>query len=197
MLVNYTNRKGLTYTLYRGQTKTGKPRYYFGRPVQGQGETVTELPPGFTISESVNGVVSLVKDRPSPIQPEEVAAIETAVQQHPEARQYRVAVKHDRIEIYEQVGPDYDTLLRDLHTLGLSILGIAERLQAVTERNTLYTPVLRFILLDPMQRQFSAQRMCYRGSVDGWLKLGQTGSMTKLARAFIPTLGTDQFYELF
>lgn len=60
MSVNYTNRKGQTYTLYRGQTKTGKPRYYFGRMGQSQGEPVTDLPPGFTISESVNGVVSLI-----------------------------------------------------------------------------------------------------------------------------------------
>src|SRR5213080_4213299 len=111
MPVSYTNRKGVTYILYRGQTRTGKPRYYFGRPGQGQGEPVTELPPGFTISESVNGVVSLVKDRPSLIQPEEAAAIEEAVRQHPEARRYRVAVKQDQIEIYEQVGPDYDALL--------------------------------------------------------------------------------------
>jgi len=65
MPVSYTNRKGVTYTLYRGQTKTDKPRYYFGRPDQGQSEPVTELPPGFTISESVNGVVSLVKDHPT------------------------------------------------------------------------------------------------------------------------------------
>ena len=111
MPVRYTNRKGVTYMLYRGQTKTGKPRYYFGRPGQNQGEPVTQLSPGFTISESVNGVVSLVKDRPSLIQPEEVAALESAVQQHPEARRYRVAVKHDRVEIYERVGPDYDALL--------------------------------------------------------------------------------------
>ena len=81
MPVTYTNRKGLTYMLYRGQTKTGKPRYYFGRAGQGQGEPVAELPPGFTISESVNGVVSLVKDRPSLILPEEVAAIEAAIKQ--------------------------------------------------------------------------------------------------------------------
>src|SRR2546428_13992554 len=73
MPVSYTNRKGVTYTLYQGQTKTGKPRYYFGRAGQGQDEPVMELPPGFKISESVNGVVSLVKERPSLIQPEEVA----------------------------------------------------------------------------------------------------------------------------
>src|SRR5713101_465280 len=140
MPISYTNRKGLTYTLYRGQTKTGKPRYYFGRAGQGQGEPVTEIPPGFSISESVNGVVSLVKDRPSLIQPEEVAAIEEAVQQHPEARRYRVAVKHERIEIYEQVGPDYEALLGDLHMVGLASPGLAERLQAFEEHYARYAP---------------------------------------------------------
>lgn len=196
MPVSYTNRKGLTYTLYRGQTKTGKPRYYFSRPGQGQGEPVTDLPPGFTISESINGVVSLVKDRPALIQPEEVAAIETALQQHPDARQYRVAVKHDRIEIYEQIGPDYEALLGELQTSGLASPGLAERLQAEKERYARYTPLLRFTLLDPTRRRFGAQRMCYLGSVDGWLKLGQTGPVATLARALIPTLGTDQFFEL-
>jgi hypothetical protein len=113
MPVSYTNRKGVTYTLYRGQTRTGKPRYYFARPGQSQGDPVTELPPGYTISESVNGVVSLAKDRPALIQPEEVAAVEAAVQQHPQARRYRVAVKGNRIEVYEQVGPDYNALVSE------------------------------------------------------------------------------------
>jgi hypothetical protein len=196
MSISYTNRKGVTYTLYRGQTKTGKPRYYFGRTGQSQDESVTELPAGFTISESVNGVVSLVKDRPSLILPEEVATIEAAVQQHPQARRYRVAVKHDRIEVYEQASPDYDALFSELQMAGLSSPGLAEGLQAQEERYARYTPELRFILLDPRQRRFGAQRMCYRGSIDGWLELAQTGPVAKLARALIPTLGTDQFYEL-
>ena len=196
MPISYTNRKGLTYTLYRGQTKTGKPRYYFGRAGQGQGEAVTEIPPGFSISESVNSVVSLVKDRPSLIQPEEVAAIEAAVQQHPEARRYRVAVKGNRIEVYEQVGPDYNALVSELHLPGLSRPGLAEQLQALEERHAHYTPVLRFTLLDPKQRRFGTERMCYLGSIDGWLELGQTGPVATLARALIPTLGTEQFYEL-
>src|SRR5437867_1095653 len=147
MPVSYTNRKGVTYTLYRGQSKTGKPRYYFDRAGQGQGEAVMELPPNFTISESVNGVVSLVKERPSLIQPEEVATIEAEIQQHPQARRYRVVDKHDRIEIYEPVGPDYEVLLKELHIPGLSSPGLAERLQAHEERYARYTPVLRFILL--------------------------------------------------
>jgi hypothetical protein len=197
MPISYTNRKGVTYTLYCGQTKTGKPRYYFGRPGQGQGEPVTELPPGFTICESVNGVVSLVKDRPALILSEEVAAVEAAVQQHPEARRYRVAVKGNRIEVYEQIGPDYNAVVSELHIPGLSRPGLAEELRALEERHAQYTPVLRFTLLDPKQRRFSSERMCYLGSIDGWLELhGHTGSVAKLARALIPTLGTEQFFEL-
>jgi hypothetical protein len=194
--VSYTNRKGLTYTLYLGQTRTGKPRYYFGRPGQGQGEPVTEFPPGFTISESVNGVVSLVKDRPALIQPEEVAAVEAAVQQHPEARRYRVAVKGNRIEVYEQVGPDYNVLVSELHIPGLSRPGLAEQLRALEERHARFTPVLRFTLLDSKQRRFGSERMSSLGGIDDWLELGQTGPVAKLARALIPTLGTEQFYEL-
>jgi hypothetical protein len=155
-----------------------------------------ELPPGFTISESVNGVVSLVKERPSLIQPEEVAAIEAAVQQHPEARRYRVAVKQNRIEVYEQFGPDYNALVSELHLPGLSRPGLAEQLRALEERHAHYTPVLRFTLLDPKQRRFGVERMCYLESIDGWLELGQTGPVATLAPALIPTLGTDQFYEL-
>src|SRR5207248_5337308 len=196
MPVSYTNRKGVTYTLYRGQTRTGKPRYYFGLPAHSQGEPVMEIPPGFTISESVNGVVSLVKDRPALIQPEEVAAVEAAVQQHPEARRYRVAVKGNRIEIYEQVGPDYNALVNELHLPGLSRPGLAEELRALEEHHAHFTPVLRFILLDQARRLFGAQRMSSLGGIDDWLELGQTGPLAKLAQALIPTLGTEQFFEL-
>ncbi len=73
---------------------------------------------------------------------------------------------------------------------------LAEQLEAEEERYARYMPVLRFILLDAAQRLFGAQRMCYLGSIDGWLELGQTGSVAELARVLIPTLGTEQFYEL-
>ncbi len=196
MPVTYTNRKGLTYMLYRGQTKMGKPRYYFGRTDQGQGEPVAELPPGFTISESVNGVVSLVKDRPSLILPEEVAAVEVAIKQHPVARRYRITVKHNRIEIYEQISPNFEDLVKELGMAGRLDPDLASRLQSEEERYAHHTPVLRFTLLDPTKRRFGVKRMCYRGSIDGWLELHQTGFVRELACALIPALGTDQFYEL-
>src|SRR5258708_23803975 len=111
----------------------------------GQGEPVTELPPGFTISESINGVVSLVKDHPSLIQPEEVAAIEEAVKQHPDASQYRTAVKHNLIEIYEQVSPDYETLCSHLQATGLFPPGLAGQAQPKEEYHPHYAPVLLFL----------------------------------------------------
>ena len=197
MSITYTNRKGLTYTLYRGQTSTGKPRYYFGRADKDQDKPVMELPSGFKISESVNGVVSLVKERPSLIQPEEMAVIEEVINKHPQATRYRFVVKHDRVEIYENLIPDFDALLDALHIIGPSRLGLAEQLYATEERHAHYAPVLRFNLLDPQQRRFGAERMCYRSRVNGWLKLVQTGPLTQLTRTLIPTLGTEQFFELY
>jgi hypothetical protein len=196
MAITHTNRKGQIYTLYQGQTKTGKPRYYFARTEKIHDEPVTELPAGFTISESINGVVSLVKDRPVVILPEEVAVVEEVVRQHPKARQYRVAVKDKRIEIYEQVGPNFETLSGILQPTGRLDPGLAERMYAVEKRSAHYMPVMCFNLLDPAQRLFGVERMCYRSSVDGWLELIHTGSVATLAQRLIPTLDTDEFYEL-
>ena len=194
MPVTYTNRKGVTYTLYRGETKAGKPRYYFGRA--GGEEPVAELPAGHSISESVNGVVSLVKDRPSPLQPGEVAAVEAAVRRHPEAKRYRVVAKGRRIEIYERTGADYVDTLAELGIFGLSRAQIATRLGDLEERHARFEPVLRLTLLDREQRRFGAARMCYLGGIDDWLDLGNLGTAAELADALVPTLGTDDFFEL-
>jgi hypothetical protein len=196
MAITHTNRKGQTYTLYKGQTKTGKPRYYFARADKNQDEPVMELPAGFVISESVNGIVSLVKDRPVLIPQEEVAVVEKAIERLPGARKYRVVVKHNQIEIYERVGPNYETLIPKILP---SVQVSPERLkqiQSEMEPHAQYTPVLRFTLLDSEQRLFGAKRMCYLGDIDGWLELSKTGSVATLAEALIPILGTEEFFEL-
>jgi hypothetical protein len=196
MSITHTNRKGVTYTLYQGRTRTGKPRYHFGRD-GGEGQPVAVVPLGYTISESVNGVVSLVKDRPSPIWPEELAAVESAIGRHPAAHRYRAVAKQKLIEIYERVGPDYaETLHKAGLAMGRSRSAIAEQLQNLEERDARFEPVLRLTLLDPERRLFGAERWCYLGSIDGWLMLGRTGSATNLADGLVPTLGTDNFYDL-
>ncbi len=196
MPVTYTNRKGALYYLCQGVTKTGKPRYYFAR--EPQGIPIEQIPEGYTISESVNGVVSLVKARPAQILPDEVAAVESAVRRHPQSRNYRVGTRQNRIEVYERAGPDVDNLVPIFRELGVMGSGLTERLQARLESSAQFTPVMRFVLKDAEQRIFQAQRMCYRGSIDDFIDLhGKLGAVEELARRLVPTLGTDRFFELF
>jgi hypothetical protein len=195
MPITYTNRKGVTYYLCQGVTKTGKPRYYFAR--EPKGEPVEQIPEGFKISESVNGIVSLARDRPALIRPEEVATVEAAVGRHPKSNKYRVNVKHNRIEVYEQVGPDAGELAAALAQEGFGISALADRLRPTMERRAQFTPVLRFILADAEQRTFRVERWCYLGSIDDWIDVGPMGPVDRLARHWIPRLGTDRFFELF
>jgi hypothetical protein len=194
MPVTYTNRKGITYYLCQSVTKTGKPRYYFAR--KPKGEPVEEIPEGFTIVEGVNGLAFLKKDRPAQILPKEVAAVEAAVGRHPKSRNYRVSIKHDRIEIHEQVGPDAEDLIRVLEQQGLGMPGLDDRIRAERERYARFTPVLRFILANTERRIFRVERMHYGGR-DEWFELRPKGPVDRLARQLIPKLGTHAFFELF
>jgi hypothetical protein len=194
MPVTYTNRKGITYYLCKSVTKTGKPRYYFARQVKG--EPVEEIPRGWKIGENANGLVFLAKDRPAQILPEEVAAVEAAVERHPKSRNYRLSVKHDRIEIHEQVGPDAEDLIRVLEQQGLGRPGLDDRIRAERERSARFTPVLRFILASTERRIFRVERMHYGGRNE-WFEIRPTGPVDRLARQLVPTLGTKAFFVLF
>lgn len=195
MPVTYTSRKGLTYYLCRGTTKTGKPRYYFAREIKD--EPLEEIPAGYKITESVNGIVSLVKDQPSLIRPEEIEAVEAAVQRHPKSRNYRVSVKANWIDVYERVGPDAEDLVADWPVPDLLKPGLVDRLRAEEDRHGQFAPVLRFILADAGQRIYRSQRMCYLGSIDDWIDIGPTGPVENLARELIPRLGTERFFEVY
>jgi hypothetical protein len=151
---------------------------------------------GRKISESVNGVVSSIQDRPSPLWPEEVAAVEAAVRHHPKAHNYRVGAKGDRIVAYERVGPDTHDLLTEFSRWGPFSSGQVKGLQETLDRHAHFTPVLRFILTDAEQRAFRAERWCYLGSIDDWIYIGRWGPIEQLASEIIPALGTDEFFEL-
>lgn len=194
MPVTYTSRKGLTYTLCQGTTKTGKPRYYFAREPKDQ--VLDHLPDGYAISESVNGIVSLIKDRPSQLHAGEIAAVEAQLHKHSKNRNYRLNVKSDRMEIYELVGPDPQTLIAALRRESMLSPGMVERLQAERDRYGQFTPVLRIILAEPERRIFRAERMCWLGSIDDWIDIEPHGPLEKVARALISKLGTDAFLDL-
>jgi hypothetical protein len=187
--ITHTSRKGFVYFLNRGVTKTGKPRYYFAR--EAKGEPVEQIPEGYEIDESVNGIVSLVKVRPQLILLSEIEAVQVALKQHPKKQHYRVVAKQDKIIIYEGSGAGID--LEQLQ-LGAETL---ERMQIELERYAQFTQVMRFILEDEEQRIFRAERWCYRGRIDDWIYAGASGTMDDLAPKLVPALGTDDFYELF
>lgn len=192
MAVTYTNRKGVTYTLARTTTKTGKARSVFVR--EPHGEPVEALPPGYRIAESVNGIVSLVKDIPSVIAPQEVTVLERIVRRHPQAHHYRVGVRGDELEVYERSGPDAEELAELLGEIDLRPVRL-QRLQDHLDRSARWTAVLRFRLADAEERTFWLERRCYLGSDEDWLPIGGSAPLPELAREVIPLLGTEELFE--
>jgi hypothetical protein len=184
--ITYTNRKGKTYYLGEKKTKTGKKRFVFSK--EPTGKPVIELPKGFEITESVNGVVSLSKAVPSPILPSEVDTVRNALAAHSHLSRHRVDSKKKDIIVYEPIGGDPD---RIAEALGVHVSALK-----VLEDSAQYTPVLRFRLLDEKSREFSVERMCYRGSIDGWLQLSDGGEIERLARRYVGHLGKESFFEL-
>jgi hypothetical protein len=179
-------------------TKTGKPRYYFSK--EQKDNPVNEIPEGYEITESINGIVSLSKIRPKLILEDEISKVKEAIEKHPEGRKYRVDIKSKRITIYEQVGPD----MRELASMFAKSLGLPdvitegfnERLEIEHRNYTQYTPVMRFSLSDKKKRLFGAERMCYLGSVDDWIDIKYGKTVEELADTVIPLLGTEEFFEL-
>jgi len=196
MPVTHTNRKGHTYYLCQGMMKTGKLRYYFARePKEGSPD---QIPDGYRISESVNGVVSLVKDLPQLISPQEVASVEAVLARHPKSRDYRIALKNNQIVIYERLGPDMETLSAIFGKISaLQSDKVKMRLQEQLDKIARFSPVLRFVLMDPEERRFYAERWSYLGNVEDWIDIGESGKLEELAHRLIPKLGTDDFFELF
>ena len=198
MSITYTNRKGRIYYLCQGITKTGKPRYYFAR--EPKDTILEEIPEGYEIRESVNGIVSLAKVQALLLLEEEIEIVKAALQTHPKSMHYRVDVKPKQITIYEHVGPD----LLELVTGLAANVGIEKSdgytVQRMQEEERFYgqfTPILRFLLTNVEKRTFDAQRMCFLGSIDDWINIEYNKTIAEIAPALIPTLGTDEFFELF
>ena len=199
MPITYTNRKGREYFLCRSVTKTGKPRYYFSR--EQKGELIEEIPEGYEITESVNGIVSLSKARPKLLMENEIAFVKSAIQKHPIAKKYRFGVKSKEVIVYEQVGPDLQELATEFETVlgysGLLSNDVKSRLEDEQRLHAQYTPIMKFILNDDDKRLFNAQRMCYLGSVDDWIEIAYNKAIKELVNDLIPKLGTDEFFDLF
>jgi len=192
MPIQFTNQNGVTYYLCRGTTKTGKPRYYFAR--EPKGEPVAQIPPGYRITESVNGVVSLSKDIPPLVLPAELAAVQSAVRKHPHADLYRVVVKRDRIEVYERDGPVAGDILEGFQSAGLFHSSMRGQIETLLAEDARFSPVGRFTLVDTQTRMFRLDRMGYTG-MGGWRYLFPDDRIEEQVERIIPRLGTEAFFE--
>lgn len=169
MAVTYTNRKGVTYTLYKIRTIAGKERFVLAR--EPRGEEAEELPAGFRISESPNGVVSLARDRPLLIHPEEIAAVENAIAQLPEPGAFRVAIKPEQIDIYVKEAPPVLDIYHQLLGEGLVISGRDQAMRDLEELWANFVPAIRLVLTDREQRAFRVDELVEIDSDKTWVAL--------------------------
>jgi hypothetical protein len=185
----YTNRQDVAYYLHEGKTKTGKVRYYFARSVE-EG-ALAELPAGWEVSESINGVVSVRRRREGDVRipADDLLRVQAEMRRHPHLRHHVAQVDRDAIVIYQ---PDVD--LAELREIAASAM-VPGRAEAFVEdriRRARFSPVLRFVRDDST---YVVQRMTYRGD-GGWSYPLALGALDRLMRDLVPKIGTDEFFEL-
>ncbi|MCK8601329.1 hypothetical protein [Desulfoferrobacter suflitae] len=193
MPFQYVNRKGQTYYLHRGTTKTGKPKYYFSMKIKG--DLVESLPDGYEIyEEPLRAQVFLQRCKPRSITDAEKTAVETAVKSIKRSRRYLVQARGKTITVHES-DQDVDGLKASY--ADSFILISPSRLEESIIRSLSYTAVMRFRLVDEERRIFLPERYCFKGSIDDWIGIGAADRLNKLLGRFVKTLGTESFFELY
>ncbi len=194
MPVQYRNRKGDLYTVFQGETKTGKPRFFVSKSdYSDAGDPCEVLPEGFEVTESpANASVSVRRTKPTRVLASEREKIARLVLELTNYTVQQTVIEGDSIVVYT---PDTDPSVA-ARTLS-QLFGSSPSNDDWTARHTQYTAVLRFNLQRGEGREFAVDRFCFRGSVDGWISLRYLGALEKVARQVIPKLGTDAFYDLY
>ena len=194
MVMEYVNRKGDTYYLQQGKTKTGKPKYYFGRRLTAV--PLDAIPKGYEVHESPeNGQVQVRRTRVTEISPMERRLVEEAVVRLAGLKHVIVDIdEYDALVIYL---PDTeDEPLESSDEMPWLSAGAIEKLRDRLARRAYYHKMMRFELLDDDERLYSVQRWCFRGSIDNWVFLEGPASLERLVEQFAPHLGKESFFEL-
>jgi hypothetical protein len=194
MPFEYVNRRGERYYLLQGKTKTGKPKYYVSR--KADGVPVEQVPEGYEIYENAQrGLVSVRRVRPSRVAPLERESLTRWTRQLAGIEHFYVDIQGDSLVVYTpEIDPaaSVNVLSR---IFGSFPEGAASAQEWIGKRAT-YSPMLRFTLEDEEKRLYSAERWCFRGSIDGWFFLSGGHPLETLARAYLPHLNQESFFEL-
>ena len=100
---SYVNRKGHTYYIHEGVTKTGKPKYFVSRDGS---NVLAKVPPGFEVTEDVNAIVFIQRIAPKIIPDADVDVVRKKVASCKHLADYQVQTKRDQIIIYAPIGLD-------------------------------------------------------------------------------------------
>jgi hypothetical protein len=197
MSIEYVNRKGDAYYLQEGKTRTGKPRYWFGRKLTGK--PVENVPAGYEIYEHPEGGrVSLRKTKPTEISQLDRDIVTNGLRRYAGLDHFIVDVEGDSLVVYLPRIDDADAD-RALNMFGGLLSAMPSRMQAAKDsliQSSNYTKMMRFALVNPDQRVFVVQRWCFRGIVDDWIWVGGPAPLPDLVRQYGQHLGKESFYEL-
>ncbi len=190
MTIEYVNRRGKTYYLHEGKTKTGKPKYFFS--MKAEGTPVSAIPEGYEIYENPNAQVFLRKIPPQIITPEEMAMVREGVKQYAKLDHFIVDVKDKHIVVY-LCDQNVDELTA-LISFGLG--KDSARMKESLGMSLSYSPMMQFVLDDAQTREFVVERWCFRGSVDDWIGLDGPTDLKSLVKKYARHLGKESFYDL-
>jgi hypothetical protein len=185
MPVTHVNRKRDTYYLHVGRSKAGKPRYWFAKSAEG--DLVESIPEGYEIYENPDAQVFLRKIVPQLVTPAEVAVVEEGLKRYAPGQNCLVDVQGEQIVVYHA------------ERVSLDMEGFGFGLTELPTFNRRYVKVTRFTLIDEKDRSFRVQRWCFRGSIDRWIDLwesGGKGKLSDLVKRFCPHIGQESFFEL-
>ncbi len=189
MAVEHINRRGQKYYLHQGNTKTGKPKYFFS--MKSEGTLVQTIPDGFEIYENPNAQLFIQRIQPKIITDDEIATVEKGMKKFSSLQHYQIVIKKDNIYLYT---PDQEA--NNLSELYSSISFGRSDIQSSINRTITYSAMLKFVLIDEQKRIFTTERFCFLGSVDDWIYIGNSDTLQKLVEKYVKHLGKDSFYEL-
>ena len=191
MPIQYENRKGQTYYLHQGTTKTGKPKYFFS--MKSEGSLVDRIPDGFEIYENPDARVFLRRIRPQIITADEIRVVKQGMERFCPLKYYQIDVRKNVIIVYT-VDQDIDILSELLAQAPRAKEKGVEKLLA---QFTTYSPTLQFVLIDKEKRTFVTQRHGFLGSIDDWIEIGKPDILKNLVKKYVKHLGQDSYYELY
>lgn len=193
-VLSHTNCRGVTFYLHKGQTKTGKPRYFVAKTVR-KG-ALTTMPEGYEFSESINGVVSvrrLTTGKPK-IPDTDLAMARAELRRHPHLARYRIEEQKGEIVVFEPRGEMAPDLIAYIaRSLSVSPEHVEATLVDKRSRPQ-YDPVMKFVPAGD-RSHYIVHRMTYRGD-GGWSFPLSADLLRRLLTEYIKDLGTDEIFNL-